>query len=234
MRSATPRSGATPLGISPPTSKEAAQTLHSFRRMARRRKSTRVLAIFSLFVLATGSALAAQRQILVTLSPKAEHGEIETVQVEQVLEGFGAVAGKPFLMVPRRIAFTPGEDYQPDAVSANDTAGPLKLELTNVPAPAGSPVEMQIFVPTRDSVGAIQLHYQARVRPSMAPRKRGPSYDLRGTDGGFGGSFFSFLLLPDQGGTMDFDLKWDFAELAPGALAVTTAQVGNYHAEVDT
>ncbi|MFT4198442.1 MAG: PDZ domain-containing protein, partial [Pseudoxanthomonas sp.] len=41
-------------------------------------------------------------------------------------------------------------------------------------------------------------------------------------------------LLPDQGGTMDFDLKWDFAELAPGALAVTTAQVGNYHAEVDT
>jgi len=59
----------------------------------------------------------------------------------------------------------------------------------------------------------------------MSPRRPGPSYDLRGADGGFGGAFFSFLLLPADV-PAEFKLDWDLSSAPAGSRGVSTLGEG--------
>ena len=62
----------------------------------------------------------------------------------------------------------------------------------------------------------------------MTPRKAGPAFDLRGTEGGFGGAFFSFLLLPSPTlGAARYDLTWDLSGLPEGALGASNRGRGD-------
>ena len=96
------------------------------------------------------------------------------------------------------------------------------------PAPAGYPLELRTFTPLRDTKGPIRLRYGADIGDAMSPRKPGPSYDLRGADGGFGGAPWTFVLLPrgEQSAT-DFKWSWDLTALPQGARSVSVRGEGD-------
>ena len=136
-------------------------------------------------------------------------------------------------MVPARIALTKGQIYQDGDVRATDAKGDLPLRIVKAPALAGQPIEPQLFIPGRETSGDVTLNYSARVTDANSPRPRGPSYDLRGTEGGFGGSFFSFLPLPlEQRGAADIKVTWDFSRVGSGAEAASTRGPGDLAARI--
>jgi hypothetical protein len=91
---------------------------------------------------------------------------------------------------------------------------------------------MRTFSPIRGTNGPVTVSYAADVVPAMTPRRPGPSYDLRGAGGGFGGAFFSFLLLPLQAETIDLRLSWNMSRLPAGACAVSTEGGGDVAARL--
>jgi hypothetical protein len=175
-----------------------------------------------------------KQSISVILSPTAKSGEIASVGVTETFVGYSADAGEVLFTVPARVATTKGQDYKAGEVRAIDGAGPLPLKMAIVPAPAGQPLELRTFASARSTTGTITLRYRAKVTPAMTPRIPGPSYDLRGADGGFGGAFFSFLLLPaNPAGPAQFDFNWDLGALPPGARGVSTMGDGHVAARID-
>lgn len=134
--------------------------------------------------------------ITIALKPIAAGGEIPTVEVRETLIGYAGSAGKPLLQVPSRVTLTPGQPYRDGDVIATDDLGPLALTMAVEPAAPGYPLEWRTFSPQRDTKGPIQLRYTAAIAPALSPRKPGPSYDLRGAGGGFGGAPWTFVLLP--------------------------------------
>lgn len=164
----------------------------------------------------------------ITLAPIPKAGEIAAVDVVQIFQGYVASSGEPAFSVPSRIATTSGQNYANGDISASDAEGPLPLALTNIASPAGHFLDLQVFAPLRATNGPITLKYRAAAAPAMSPRPRGPSYDLRGSNGGFGGAFFSFLLLPAQRqDKAHVTLTWSLDGLPAGAEGVTTSGPGN-------
>ncbi|MDC7677802.1 hypothetical protein [Asticcacaulis machinosus] len=98
--------------------------------------------------------------------------------------------------------------------------------------PAGVPLQFRHFKANRQTSGTITVTYTAKVTPAFTPRKRGPSYDLRGTEGGAGGAYFSFLLLPLQAPKIDLNLVWDTSALPSGAKTVSTSGPANIKAQL--
>ncbi|MGC4252607.1 MAG: hypothetical protein QM605_14365 [Sphingobium sp.] len=169
-------------------------------------------------------------ELTITLTPIPQQGDVRTIEVVQTIKGYDARPGKSAFEVPSRIALTKGQNYQQGDVTASDNAGPLSLTLTNAPSPPGLPLDLQSFTPARPISGPVTLRYRATIVPAMTARRPGPSYDLRGVNGGFGGAFFSFLLIPSGvAGPMTVDLKWDFSRAAPGSRGATTKGPGDLH-----
>ncbi|WP_337188277.1 hypothetical protein [Phenylobacterium sp.] len=166
--------------------------------------------------------------ISITLKPVAADGEVRTIEVRETLTGYAGQAGRVLLEVPARITLTPGQAYAETDIAAEDDAGPLKLTMAVEPAPPGFPLELRTFTPTRDTKGPIRLRYSATIAGAMTPRKPGPSYDLRGTGGGFGGAPWTFVLLPrGAAAPADLTFAWDFAGLPAQARAVSVRGEGD-------
>jgi hypothetical protein len=182
--------------------------------------------------LAPGAAGAAPRTtITVRLAPQATAGAITQVQVSATVAGLQGQPGQPLLVVPLRVTTVAGQDFQPGNLSASDDGGPLPLRMTTPAPDPTQPVQLRTFSPARAIQGPVRLRYHADVTPALTPRKPGPSYDLRGADGGFGGAFFSFLLVPaEDAGPVDLHLKWDFSGLPPGARGASTLGEGEVSA----
>ncbi len=171
-------------------------------------------------------AAAAQTPVVsVVLKPLERGGEISRVEVRQSVSGFAAEPGQTLFTVPARVTTILGQPYAASDIAASDAAGPLPLAMSVAKAEPGYPLEMRTFSPQRATRGDIVLRYAADVTPAMSPRRPGPSYDLRGTAGGFGGAFFSFLLLPADV-PADFKLDWDLSAASPGARGVSTLGEG--------
>ncbi|WP_293404281.1 hypothetical protein [Phenylobacterium sp.] len=188
--------------------------------------SMRVLAAVAVMAAASPwTAVAQAPAVSVVLKPLAANGEISQVEVRQSVSGFAAAAGQTLFTVPARVTTILGQPYAEADIVARDEAGPLPLAMAVAPAEPGYPLEMRTFSPRRATQGAITLSYAADVTPAMSPRRPGPSYDLRGADGGFGGAFFSFLLLPADV-PADFKLDWDLSAAPAGARGVSTLGEG--------
>lgn len=187
-------------------------------------------------VAVSGKAYSAQQQasIEVRLKPALQDEEIRLVQVVQTVSGVAGKAGEVLFTVPQRVTTILGQNYRDGDIIASDIAGPLPLKMEVMAAPASAPLAMRTFKPLRATFGPITLRYTADVTPALTPRKPGPSYDLRGADGGFGGAFFSFLLLPaSETSPRDFRLVWDLSSLPKGARGVSTLGEGDVAARID-
>lgn len=70
-----------------------------------------------------------------------------------------------------------------------------------------------------------EVSYAAAITDSFAPRRRGPSYDLRGADGRFAAALFGFIPLPWQTDeVLRFEVEWRLSE---GMEAVSTLGDGD-------
>ncbi len=195
---------------------------------------TRRLPIVAALPLLAASAHAQSVQRMsVTLTPEGNAAAIRTVRVEQTLPDLRGRAGAPLLQVPTRITLTPGQPYDADDIVATDDQGPLPLTMRTDPDDRAIPVQWRTFTPSRDTVGSVRLRYRATVTQALAPRDPGPSYDLRGLSGGFGGAFFSFLLLPRDAQQHDLSLHWDLSGLPPGGRGMTTRGEGDVAGRFD-
>lgn len=71
----------------------------------------------------------------------------------------------------------------------------------------------------------VHVRYQAPIISAISSRKRGPAYDLRGTDNGFAAALLGFVTLPwlDEG-VWDVSLEWS---LEQGMTGESTRGLGN-------
>ncbi|MEU6786851.1 hypothetical protein ABZ912_47310 [Nonomuraea angiospora] len=84
-----------------------------------------------------------------------------------------------------------------------------------------------------DTIGheLITLTYRAAVVPAFSPRRPGPSFDLRGIDGGFAGAFATFLILPtDLSVRLRLTVAWAFEDRE--ARGFTTRGAGDFTADL--
>lgn len=185
-------------------------------------------ALFAGFVL-TGIAGAAPAPVLeVTLRPLADGGDVRRVEILQRVTGLDTTPGQPLFFVPARVTYVRGQDYAAEDVVATDDSGLLPLVMDVQPDVPGAPLQWRTFTPRRAVNGVVSLRYRAEVAPALGPRRRGPSYDLRGVQGGFGGAPFSFLLMPSPSlEALQFRLHWDLSGLPAGARAVTVLGEGD-------
>ncbi|MEA1676663.1 hypothetical protein [Nitrospirillum sp. BR 11163] len=170
-------------------------------------------------------------QVDVKLIPVVSDGSVTTVRVTETLTGLEGGPDRPLVSVPARIALTPGQAYTAEEVVFADAAGLLPIRMGVDQPPPGMPLQMRSFTPLRAITGPVTVTYVAKVTPALTPRKLGPSYDLRGIDGGVGGAYFSFLLMPLQAPQVDVHLAWDMTGV-PGGAVVSTAGGGDYTARV--
>lgn len=179
-------------------------------------------------LVALAPAVAQDRaRVSVSLTPQLEGGEVRRVDVLELVSGIRGAANEVLFTVPARITFVRGQDYQEGDISARDDFGPLPLTMAVTPDLPGQPFQMRTFAPIRATQGPISLRYSASVTDALSPRPRGPSYDLRGVDGGFGGAFATFLLLPTSAESVDFNLSWDLSALPQGARGVSVLGEGD-------
>ncbi|TWB48807.1 hypothetical protein FBZ92_1288 [Nitrospirillum viridazoti] len=171
-------------------------------------------------------------QVDVKLTPIASDGSVTTVRVIETLTGLEGGPDRPLVSVPARIALTPGQAYAAEEVVFADAAGPLSVRMDVDQPPPGMPLQMRSFTPLRAIAGPVTVTYAAKVTPALTPRKPGPSYDLRGVEGGIGGAYFSFLLMPLQVPQVDVHLAWDVADLPQGASVISTAGGADYTARL--
>ncbi|MGV9382239.1 hypothetical protein ACWDRB_40960 [Nonomuraea sp. NPDC003707] len=162
-----------------------------------------------------------------TLAPTAD-----TVTVTARFGGLDGSAGRPFLQVPRIIASVSGQDYHAEDVIARDERGELHLtEGTSDPEDVGALFSARTFIPARDTVGEVTLTYRATIVPAFSPRRPGPSFDLRGIDGGFAGAFSTFLILPaDLSVRLRLAVAWAFED--GEARGFTTRGAGDFTADL--
>ncbi|MDE1150639.1 MAG: hypothetical protein PW843_29160 [Azospirillaceae bacterium] len=167
----------------------------------------------------------------VKLTPIMSDGNLSGIRVTEALTGIEGSPAQALVSVPARIALTMGQDYAAADVVFQDANGPLPARMDVDQPPPGMPLQMRSFTPLRATDGAITITYSARVAPALTPRKPGPSYDLRGAEGGVGGAYFSFLLLPLQVPKVAIHLAWQVAEPPDGMRVATTSGGADYSAE---
>lgn len=164
----------------------------------------------------------ARPRIEAVFTPQYAQGRLSGIAIRQTLHGLEAQPGAPMVSVPVRVAFTYGQDYREQDFNFSDAAGPLPVQMQLDDPPAGHPLQWRHFIPGRATRGPVQIEYAATITPALSPRPRGPSYDLRGIDGGAGGAYFSFLLLPVQAQSVDFHPVWELGDAPDGARYVST------------
>ena len=171
--------------------------------------------------------------IRIALTPGGMASETPShVDVKMVLSGIASGAERPFLRVPIIIASVHAAIYKDGDVDASDDAGPLPLKMTEDLSDATGFFQWRLFTVGRPTNGNITLRYRASITPAMSARRPGPSFDLRGYGGGFGGAGSGFLILPiDDSRPYQIDLDWDLRQIAPGARGVSTLGTGHVMTE---
>jgi hypothetical protein len=80
--------------------------------------------------------------------------------------------------------------------------------------------------------GSITVQYRAPISNLPNPRGAAPPLELRTEDGAFSGAASTFLVLPKTERRYAFSLYWDLSALPPGALGMSSIDVGDLR--VDT
>ncbi len=166
--------------------------------------------------------------INITFTPRGEKGIPRKLDVVERISGLTGHAAVPMFREPIFIATVRAQAYGDGDIYVTDDAGRVPIRVSEDISSKSSFGQTRLFTPLRDTRGAVELRYSANIVPALSPRKRGPSYDLRGTDGAFSGANVSFLILPTDGSaTYRTSVRWNMGHMPAGSIAASTLGAGD-------
>ena len=161
----------------------------------------------------------------VVLTPIADDGEIDRLQVRLSLSDPGIAAGDPLLRMPVERVSTPTAAYAPQDILATDSLGEIALRAHDeAPTPSG---QFRNYVATRATRGDVEVVYASAPRQVDAQTRNGPLFDLRSQTGGLMGAGVYFMALPPDGAPRQIELSWDLDALPEGARGVSSFGEGD-------
>jgi hypothetical protein len=177
-------------------------------------------AIAGMIALLLSSAAAANEPpaLHLELTPRAQAGSVDLVQVNLRLQAPNVKAGELLLRMPINLAGMPTAAYSAEDILAEDDGGPLALRALDEPAnPSG---RHRQYLVSRDTKGDVRVRYAGKPRVVDAQTRNGPLFDLRSEAGGALGAGVYFLALPPEKQVYRISLKWDLSQLPAGARGV--------------
>jgi hypothetical protein len=166
-----------------------------------------------------------ESNISISLKPEApKAGKIDVLDVA-IQSSVGVVpAGAPLVRLPLITANVTTSAVALKKLEARDDLGPLAL--TSRDDSAGRE-PYRHWVAGRLVRGRLQLTYEVAIDDAPNARGAAPPFELRTEDGAFSGLLGAFAILPDSDRPYSLDLHWDFSNVAPGAIGVSTLGLGD-------
>lgn len=176
---------------------------------------------------------AAPADMEITLTPRRPMGEkVETIDVALKVRAPALQPGDTFLSMAIVRVMAPGALARPETLTAEDAAGPLPLTIEEDPADPSEFRQDRRWIAARASQGDVTVRYTIEPRIITAATRPGPLIDTRTELTGFYGAGNTMLALPVSGWPRQVALRWDLADLAPGARAASSLGEGNVTATV--
>lgn len=174
---------------------------------------------------AASAAPAHDATLSVLLAPLAAdaHQRVPAVDVTLTIDGPAVPAGQSLVKLALVTSNVDTVAHTLTGLSARDAQGPLTLTATD---DAGANASRH-WRADRATAGAVQVHYRAPVPVALATRGAAPPIELRSDTGAFSGQGETFLLLPEAALPWKLAVAWDLAQLAPGAVGVSSFGRGN-------
>lgn len=165
------------------------------------------------------------------IAPRLENAVVQSIDVTMRIAEPGVQAGEPFLSMAIVRATMPGALSDPANLIAEDENGVIPMTIEEDPVDPSNFRQDRRWIPTRASVGDIQIRYPITPRV-ITPRTRpGPLFDVRAEGAGFYGSGSTMLALPIDGWPRNTRITWDLSEMPAGSRAATSLGEGDIEAE---
>lgn len=179
----------------------------------------RTLAALALLLAACQTApQAAGPSFSTVLKPVRQGDEVIAIDVATTITG---AADKPFALIAPIVY--PGSRDVVDRMtnlSVRDAQGELPLTTKDDPAVPGGFPYFRHFAAARPAVWPVQLTYRALVQPAGAPN--GPPFGIRPSGGGISGAGSTFIMIPEDMGSMPARVRWDLSGMPAGSFGVAS------------
>ena len=163
----------------------------------------------------------------IVLRPAAADAEnrVRYVDISLTYPIPAASAGQALLKIPLLISnvVTVAETIQD--LSVSDATGSVSVTIKD--DPQSGEVTYRHWISSRDTNGALTIHYRAPISNVAAPRGAAPPMELRSDSGAFSGAGESFLLAPEKEMNQTVHLHWDLSAMARGAVGISSLGEGD-------
>jgi hypothetical protein len=177
-----------------------------------------VAALIALAMPAWAAASAALPTLDLTLAPHSTSGAVDRVDLTLRMSRPDVPAGGVLVQSPLVIVGIPGARFDGDALSAEDSRGPLALKVEDQP-PTPTQTLRQWRV-ERATVGRVTVHARALPRKIDATTRNGPLFDLRSEAGGMHGAGMTFVPVPESTVKHRVRVRWDLRAMPAGSRGV--------------
>jgi hypothetical protein len=161
----------------------------------------------------------------VVLTPGADAGAIDRLDVEMRIAAPGLEAGGRLLRMPVNIVSTPTAAYDSGSIVARDDKGALELtQVEETPTPTGT---YRHWIVDRPTAGDVIVRYGTSPRRVNSETRNGPLFDLRAQAGGLLGAGVYFFALPADDRKYDISVHWDLSRAPAGTRGISSAGEGD-------
>jgi hypothetical protein len=138
-------------------------------------------------------------------------------------------AGQALLKMPLLISnvVTVAETIQD--LSVSDATGSVSVTIKD--DPQSGDVTYRHWISSRDTNGALTIHYRAPISNIAAPRGAAPPLELRSDSGAFSGAGETFLLQPEADTKQTVRVHWDLSAMGMGAIGISSLGKGDVTTE---
>jgi len=171
------------------------------------------------------AGVAAPPPLKVVLTPEAEGGAIDRLDVEMRIPVPGIAAGGTLLRMPVNIVSTPTAAYDSNRIVAQDDKGRLNLaQVEEPPSPTGTYRHWTVERPT---AGDVVVRYGTPPRQVDSETRNGPLFDLRAQGGGLLGAGVYFFALPANDSKYTISVHWDLSHAPAGTRGISSSGEGD-------
>jgi hypothetical protein len=181
------------------------------------RNSQRWLLAGAVSAIALG-AQAAPRFETVLKPVRDGAAEVAAIEVKAQLTG---VEGEALVLsAPVTYAGVRGVADRVQGLIVRDAKGVVPLSAVDDPAAPGGFPYFRHWTAQRPVSYPVTISYRSVVQPAGAPQ--GPPFGIRPSGGGVSGAGAGFLVLPEQVGEAELEVRWDLSGMAKGSSAVAS------------